>query len=136
MTIVQIFTGEDWNAVLYDCIRSNQIIVASIYFVTIICLGSFVMLDFFLAILLSDFDDAAQEEDAYVKKCFFLSFSLSLHSSLKLINYDDDFQFHVRITEFSIIIYIVIMLSLLSTVPQVSGEAAKEERGDTVYAQV
>ena len=68
LTIVQIFTGEDWNAVLYDAMRSGQSAAASIYFISIICLGSFVMLDFFLAILLSDFDDAAQEEDAYQRE--------------------------------------------------------------------
>ena len=68
LTIVQIFTGEDWNAVMYDTMRSGQTAAASLYFISIICLGSFVMLDFFLAILLSDFNDAAQEEDVYQRE--------------------------------------------------------------------
>jgi hypothetical protein len=53
-----VLSGEDWNKVMYGCIRAKGDIARG-YFISLIALGSMVLLDFFLAILLSDFEDAA-----------------------------------------------------------------------------
>ena len=57
MTIFQILMGDNWNAIMYDCIRTVGA-VASIYYITLIMFGNIVMLNLFLAILLGNFDRA------------------------------------------------------------------------------
>ena len=60
--VIQVLSGEDWNKVMYGCIRAKGDIARG-YFISLIALGSMVLLDFFLAILLSDFEDAAAGVD-------------------------------------------------------------------------
>ena len=70
-TVFVILSNENWNAVMYDCWRATDW-SAALYFVLLIMLGTFVMMNLFLAILLNNFsdlkpnnggdDDAAVEE--------------------------------------------------------------------------
>ena len=59
LTVFQMLTGEDWNEVMFAAIRSSPgshdwTIV--IYFVLIVLIGAFLVLNMFLAIMLSDFN--------------------------------------------------------------------------------
>ena len=58
-TIVQVLSGENWNVLLYDCWRASDPVTACTYLFSLVCIGSFVLLDFFLAILLNDFEKSA-----------------------------------------------------------------------------
>ena len=53
-TVFQVLSGENWNAVLYDCWRTSN--AAPVYFVSLVVLGIFCALNLFLAILLKQFD--------------------------------------------------------------------------------
>jgi len=56
--VFQILSLEDWNVVMYNCVRA-QGSMSRVYFIAVVALGSMVLLNFFLAILLSDFEEAA-----------------------------------------------------------------------------
>ncbi|KAK6640591.1 Voltage-dependent calcium channel type D subunit alpha-1 [Polyplax serrata] len=63
LTVFQILTGEDWNAVMYDGIRayggvSSIGIVASIYFIILFICGNYILLNVFLAIAVDNLADA------------------------------------------------------------------------------
>ncbi len=47
--------GENWNVLMYDCWRATSWL-APIYFLSLVILGGFVIMNVFLAILLSNFD--------------------------------------------------------------------------------
>ncbi len=47
--------GENWNVLMYDCWRATSWL-APIYFLSLVILGAFVIMNVFLAILLSNFD--------------------------------------------------------------------------------
>ena len=57
LTIFSILVGDNWNEVMYNCIRSVGF-SSSIYFVFLVVLGNFILLNLFLAILLGNFDEA------------------------------------------------------------------------------
>ena len=66
ITIFQVLTGEDWNAVMYDAMRT----VGSwtcLYFIAIVVIGNYVVLNLFLAILLDNFSgldtDGTEKKD-------------------------------------------------------------------------
>ena len=58
VTVFGALVGENWNDVMYLCMRSSGWYV-SIYFITLIVLGNIIMLNLFLAILLGNFDEAS-----------------------------------------------------------------------------
>jgi voltage-dependent calcium channel N type alpha-1B len=60
LTIFQVLTGENWNEAMYVVIY-NYGYGASIYFVTLIVLGNFMLLNLFLAILLKHISDNVTE---------------------------------------------------------------------------
>ncbi|KAK3250718.1 Caveolin-2 [Cymbomonas tetramitiformis] len=62
ITIFQILTGENWNEVMYDAIRSVGT-AASLYFILLNVLGNYVVLNLFLAILLDNFGSAGDEAE-------------------------------------------------------------------------
>ncbi|CAM9436934.1 unnamed protein product [Chrysoparadoxa australica] len=55
VTVFQVLTGENWNAVMYDCWRASNW-VAPLYFLSLVILGGFIVMNIFLAILLSNFE--------------------------------------------------------------------------------
>jgi len=65
VTVFQQLTGENWNTVLYDGINATSG-VAVIYFLVLQVLGGFVILNLFLAILLSNF---GSEETTQFPSC-------------------------------------------------------------------
>ncbi|RLN86576.1 hypothetical protein BBJ28_00004388 [Nothophytophthora sp. Chile5] len=56
VTVFQILTGENWNNVLFDGWRATGI-GGVVYFVSLVVFGNFILLNLFLAILLSHFED-------------------------------------------------------------------------------
>lgn len=61
LTVFQMLTGENWNSVLYDGINATSPVCA-IYFLIVQVLGNFVILNLFLAILLSNFGGEDEDE--------------------------------------------------------------------------
>ncbi|GMF17965.1 unnamed protein product [Phytophthora fragariaefolia] len=59
VTVFQVLTGENWNNVLFDGWRTTGT-VALIYFLSLVIFGNFIVLNLFLAILLSHFEDAEE----------------------------------------------------------------------------
>ena len=55
-TIFIVLTGEDWNAVMYSHIRASGMI-ASVFFISLVIFGNFILLNLFLAILLKNFEE-------------------------------------------------------------------------------
>ena len=55
VTVFQVLTAENWNVVMHDAMRSTGI-VAEVYFVALVVIGNFVVLNLFLAILLGNFE--------------------------------------------------------------------------------
>merc|ERR1712096_429326 len=74
LTVFQILTGEDWNAVMYNGIYSNggansKGLLLSIYFICLFVGGNYILLNVFLAIAVDNLADAeslniAQKEKA------------------------------------------------------------------------
>ena len=58
VTVFQVLTGEDWNAVMYDATLASGS-WSSLYFVALLVIGNFLVLNLFIAILLTNF--SAQE---------------------------------------------------------------------------
>jgi len=57
LTVFEVMIGENWNAVMYDHMRSVGD-TACVYFIALVILGNIIMLNLFLAILLGNFDRA------------------------------------------------------------------------------
>ena len=62
VTIFQVLTGEDWNAVMYDGMRTTGT-WACVYFIMLVVIGNYIVLNLFLAILLDNFSGLDKDED-------------------------------------------------------------------------
>ncbi|XP_043938320.1 voltage-dependent P/Q-type calcium channel subunit alpha-1A [Protopterus annectens] len=64
MTVFQILTGEDWNAVMYDGIQSQggvkRGMISSIYFIVLTLFGNYTLLNVFLAIAVDNLANAQE----------------------------------------------------------------------------
>jgi voltage-dependent calcium channel L type alpha-1D len=60
-TVFQVLSGENWNEVMYDCWKATAWI-SPLYFVSLVILGIFIVLNLFLAILLKQFDSGDDVE--------------------------------------------------------------------------
>lgn len=56
LTVFQCLTGENWNNILIDAISDTGSYAYVFYFVLVLIIGQFLVLNLFLAILLSDFN--------------------------------------------------------------------------------
>eukprot|EP00096_Caligus_rogercresseyi_P004791 TRINITY_DN1928_c0_g2_i1.p1 TRINITY_DN1928_c0_g2~~TRINITY_DN1928_c0_g2_i1.p1 ORF type:complete len:1446 (-),score=320.23 TRINITY_DN1928_c0_g2_i1:115-4299(-) len=76
LSVFQILTGEDWNAVMYDGILAYggpQTVLgmfASLYFISLFIVGNYILLNVFLAIAVDNLagDDDEEEEETPVVK--------------------------------------------------------------------
>ncbi|XP_051777018.1 voltage-dependent L-type calcium channel subunit alpha-1D [Erpetoichthys calabaricus] len=78
LTVFQILTGEDWNAVMYDGIMayggpSSSGMIVCVYFIILFICGNYILLNVFLAIAVDNLADAeslntAQQEEAEEKE--------------------------------------------------------------------
>jgi voltage-dependent calcium channel L type alpha-1D len=55
LTVFQILTGENWNAVMYDAWRAGGW-TSTLYFVLVVVLGMYVVMNLFLAMLINKFE--------------------------------------------------------------------------------
>ena len=62
LTVYQLLTMENWQNVLYCGMKGQNPIIASIYFVSWIFIGNYILLNLFLAIMLDAFWDDREEE--------------------------------------------------------------------------
>ena len=62
ITIFQILTGENWNEVMYDGMRSTGA-GSCVYFLLLFIMGNYIILNLFLAILLDNFGGGEEEEE-------------------------------------------------------------------------
>uniref|UniRef100_A0A8C7KWB8 Voltage-dependent L-type calcium channel subunit alpha n=1 Tax=Oncorhynchus kisutch TaxID=8019 RepID=A0A8C7KWB8_ONCKI len=109
LTVFQILTGEDWNAVMYDGIMAyggpfSSGMVVSIYFIILFVCGNYILLNVFLAIAVDNLADAeslntAQKEEEEEKErkksqcpsCSFCALTLlCLRSWVSPVGDDDD----------------------------------------------
>eukprot|EP00762_Andalucia_godoyi_P008681 ANDGO_00428.mRNA.1 Muscle calcium channel subunit alpha-1 len=65
ITVFQILTGENWNEVMYNCITGTSW-GAAFYFVGVVCVGNYLILNLFIAILLGNIspEDSGDENTA------------------------------------------------------------------------
>jgi hypothetical protein len=72
ITIFQVLTLENWQTLLFDSMRSSISPYAiSIFYISWIFMGNFILLNLFLAILLDSFleeDEGEQDEEKIIKK--------------------------------------------------------------------
>jgi len=61
IVVFQVLSGENWNTVMYDSIRAAGLGTGAAYFIAMIMLGSMIVLELFVAILLGGFGE--EEED-------------------------------------------------------------------------
>ncbi|KAF1332070.1 Voltage-gated ion channel, partial [Globisporangium splendens] len=67
VTVFQILTGENWNVVMQDGWRSTGWSAVT-YFVSLVVLGNFTVLNLFLAILLGNFEESSDDERKDARK--------------------------------------------------------------------
>lgn len=57
-TVYIVLIGDDWNLIMYDHVRTVSPDVMTVtFFVSVVILGNWILLNLFLAILLSNFED-------------------------------------------------------------------------------
>ncbi|KAJ9468458.1 Sodium channel protein 60E [Diplonema papillatum] len=61
LTVFQILTRDDWNTVMWDAMRSTHP-SSTLYFLTLVICGDFIVLNLFLAILIQSFDRYMQSD--------------------------------------------------------------------------
>lgn len=57
LTIFDVLIGYDWISIMFNCIRAKGPVV-SIYFIALVVLGTIILMNLFLAIMLGNFDKA------------------------------------------------------------------------------
>ena len=61
LTVFQVLSGENWNEAMYDGIRTGQVELSVVFFVSMVVLGNFILFNLFLAMLLGAFDGQSEE---------------------------------------------------------------------------
>eukprot|EP00392_Amoebophrya_sp_AT5.2_P011699 g11784.t1 len=95
VTIFQVLTGENWNVVFYDAAQARGSIGSILYFGVVVCVGNFVILNVFLAILMCSFERQSEvfrqaEERSKETRKLRRSMNLSLISRMRGESKSDD----------------------------------------------
>uniref|UniRef100_A0A4W4G6H3 Voltage-dependent N-type calcium channel subunit alpha n=1 Tax=Electrophorus electricus TaxID=8005 RepID=A0A4W4G6H3_ELEEL len=93
MTVFQILTGEDWNAVMYHGIESQggvkRGMFSSIYFIVLTLFGNYTLLNVFLAIAVDNLANAQEltkdeeEQEEAAKKCLALQKAMEVKEVMR-----------------------------------------------------
>ena len=73
ITVFQLLTGENWNSIMYDGLKVRSWVAAA-YFISLVVLGVFIVMNLFLAILLKRFDGSEYLIDNSISKSVSPSF--------------------------------------------------------------
>ena len=57
LTIFDVLIGNDWSSIMFNCIRAKGE-ASSIYYILIVIIGTIILMNLFLAIMLGNFDKA------------------------------------------------------------------------------
>ena len=68
VTVFYLLVQDNWSSSMYDCMRSSVGYASVIYFLFVMVIGLYIMLNLFLAILLDGFDRSSEEEDGKPKE--------------------------------------------------------------------
>lgn len=68
LVVFKVLTLDNWNDNMDDGMNATKQDFASLFFVAIIVLGSYIVLNLFLAILLENFGNTDEEEDGAGKQ--------------------------------------------------------------------
>lgn len=63
-TVFLCLTGEDWHEIMYDGMRAGGVGFGAFYFITLMVIGFFVVMNLFKAILLANFDELGTSKPA------------------------------------------------------------------------
>lgn len=103
-------TGENWNGIMHDCMLNNNckvhvddyaggcgnIVVALPYFITFTFLGTFIILNLFIAVILDNFSEAVKNDSATLPKDNLQSFAEAWaefdHNANRLISREHLFE--------------------------------------------
>lgn len=66
LTLFRVVTLEDWTDVMYDAMELNPL--SWMYFVSFVIMGTFVVINLFIAVVLNNLDEAKQERLAEMQK--------------------------------------------------------------------
>ena len=63
LSVFIIFAADDWSNIFYDHYRATDPISTSIYFVSLLIIGQFILLNLFIAIMIENFDELSIRVD-------------------------------------------------------------------------
>eukprot|EP01083_Nonionella_stella_P297578 1010454_1 len=63
INVFMVISGDSWNEVMYDTVKATNSQISVIYYVIVVCFGTFVILNLFVAILLSKMGSNESVED-------------------------------------------------------------------------
>ena len=66
VTVFQMLTIEDWPGVMYDAVNGTSYL-ATLYFMSLLVTGNYVLCNLFVAILLEGFAERALEEENKIR---------------------------------------------------------------------
>jgi len=69
LTVFQMLTVEDWPGVMFDAVEATHL-VASLYFISLIIGGNYILCNLFVAILLEGFAERAAEDERNIRLAF------------------------------------------------------------------
>ena len=100
VTVFQVLLGDDWNSVMYNCIRCTGW-AASLYFIVLILFGNVIMLNLFLAILIGKFEEQSilLKEQQFINETIKLSKIYDLNAMMA--NGNHSFCFNLYIDNFN-----------------------------------
>lgn len=61
-------TGEEWNLIMYDCVKEGGYIVSAFYFVSFITITSFIMLNMFIMVILQYYEQYENESNSTLRQ--------------------------------------------------------------------
>lgn len=80
-------TGEDWNAIMFDCGVQQSLIISQIYFMSFITLVMFIMLNLFIMVLIQSYEDCEKNpervSDIFHKEVKKIKVYWNLHSNCR-----------------------------------------------------
>jgi len=82
LSMFQVLTMENWQDLLYSVMRATNPALASLYLITWIFIGNYILLNLFLAIMLDAFTEQDEEDDEVFFK-WFLCYKRKLKRTMK-----------------------------------------------------